>query len=170
MCQDGRWERWNDRETEFGLKEVTINRTVTTHDLCPSCVKLNALLLPQIRGVRFGPKPKMGQIGTKKKILDYLLWKSGRFVQFSASLTHFEPESEIPVWAEYHVTVMSSSGMWNNLHTNLLRLAPNGTNLRLFFRRIFSHWNLILKSPKFVPFGANLTNFVLNSDTTKDVL
>ena len=40
-----------------------------------------------------------------------------------------------------------------------VRFAPNGTNPGLFQIPRQMHWNLIWKSPGFVPFGANLTHF-----------
>ena len=51
-------------------------------------------------------------------------------------------------------------------HPNNVRLAPNWTNPGLFSSDFSAfgaprqmHWNLIWKSPGFVPFGANLTHF-----------
>ena len=54
-----------------------------------------------------------------------------------------------------------------------VRLAPNGTNMTLFkiifqyilARRAKMYWKLILKSQIFVPFGTNLTQIRVNSDT-----
>ena len=55
----------------------------------------------------------------------------------------------------------------SSLDPNCVRLAPNGTNLRLFeicFHFILAHraemyWKLILKIPRFVPFVAKLFFF-----------
>ena len=56
-------------------------------------------------------------------------------------------------------------------HPNWVRLSPNGTNLWLFknsfqynlARRAKLYWKLILKSQRFVPFGANLYRFGVDS-------
>ena len=52
----------------------------------------------------------------------------------------------------------------SDLGPKWIRLAPNRTNLRLFFRSDFSTFGSILKSAKFDNFGGNLTHFEPNSD------
>ena len=49
----------------------------------------------------------------------------------------------------------------SGLATNWVRLASNGTNLALLKISFSTYWlaKLIWKSPRFVPFGANLTQF-----------
>ena len=62
--------------------------------------------------------------------------------------------------------------------SNLARLAPNGTNLGLFkisFLFILARCakmnrKLILKSPRFVPFGTNLTLFETKSDIPANII
>ena len=64
------------------------------------------------------------------------------------------------------IALTSSNTGMSDLGPNLVRLAKMG-QIRDFFRSDFSafgaprqmHWNLIWKSPGFVPFGANLTHF-----------
>ena len=59
-----------------------------------------------------------------------------------------------------------------------VRLAPNETNPGLFqirfkyflANRAKKYWNLIWKSPGFVPFGANLTHFGPKCDISADAL
>ena len=50
-----------------------------------------------------------------------------------------------------------------SLASNCGQMAPNGTNLGIFKISFSKFWlllKLILKSPRFVPFGTNLTQFV----------
>ena len=59
------------------------------------------------------------------------------------------------------------STQWSNSGQRWVRWIPNGTNPGLFqirsqyilAQRAKMYWNLIWKSPGFVPFGANLTHF-----------
>ena len=71
-----------------------------------------------------------------------------------------------PLWI-FIVWVVALLSWWPDFDPKWVRLAPNGTNPGLFqirfqyilARRAKMYWNLIWKSPGFVPFGANLTHF-----------
>ena len=68
------------------------------------------------------------------------------------------------VWLTITSSLTQECQIWN---LNLVRLAPNGTNLGFFKRSVSVHFGspsqnvlkLILKSPIFVPFGPNMTQF-----------
>ena len=74
----------------------------------------------------------------------------------------------IPLWFLFNWTfTFSSLSEWSDLGLKWVRFASNGTNSGLFkirFQYILArwakmYWNLIWKSPGFVPFGVNLTHF-----------
>ena len=82
-----------------------------------------------------------------------MYWK---LILKSSNLTHFCPtltSLKTPDNQRYQI--------W---HPNWVRLAPNGTNLE-FLRSVSVHFGepkcteTDLKNPKFVPFGANMTQF-----------